>query len=54
MGDIKTYVDEMCIKFVHRSEPVSGFDAYVQRSRKWASTARSSLYQGAYERYINR
>jgi len=49
--DIKTYIDEMTIRFIKGNEPLSNFNAFRNKLRDMGIDKLTALYQGMYERY---
>ena len=54
MGDIKTYVEEMRLKFVLGLEPLDEFDAFVSQVESMGIDEAIALKQAALNRYYNR
>ena len=54
MNDINTYIDEMSVRFLVGSEPISNFDNFVQTIYSMGIERAIDIYQGAYERYQSR
>lgn len=54
MTDINTYRDEMTLKFINGQEPLSGFDAFVQKVKSMNIDRATELKQAAIDRYNNR
>lgn len=54
MGDIQTYTDEMLVKFILGTEPISGFDAYMAKIKTLKIDRAVELYQAAYTRFLSR
>lgn len=52
--DIDTYVDEMLDKFTTGREPMENFDNFVETVNKMGIEELTGLYQGAYDRYMQR
>lgn len=53
-NDIKTYVDEMFIKFVNGDEPIENFDKYVAQLKTFGLDKVIKMKQSALERYNSR
>jgi putative aldouronate transport system substrate-binding protein len=51
MADIKTYVDEMTVKFIVGQEPLSRYDQFVQNIRNMNIDRAVEIYQTALDRY---
>jgi putative aldouronate transport system substrate-binding protein len=51
---IKTYSDEMAVKFITGQEPLSGFDAFVARMNQMGLPELIRINQTAYSRYLKR
>lgn len=51
MNDIKTYVNEMTVKFIIGTEPLSGYEEYVSNIRKMGIDDALEIYQNALDRY---
>ncbi len=49
--DIRTYADEMQIKFIMGVEPISKFDEYVAQINKLGLEKTLAIWQAALERY---
>jgi putative aldouronate transport system substrate-binding protein len=54
MSDIKTYVDEMTVKFIIGQEPLSRYDGFVQTVKNMGIDRAVEIYQTAVDRYIAR
>jgi putative aldouronate transport system substrate-binding protein len=54
MNDIKTYVDEMTVKFIIGQEPLSRYDAFVQTIKNMGVDQGVAIYQAAVDRYRSR
>lgn len=54
LSQIKTYVDEMFIRFVNGTEPLDNFDAYVANIEAMNLARVLEVYQTAYDRYLSR
>lgn len=54
MNDVKTYVDEMQIKFIVGAEPLSKFDDYKAELKKIGIERAIELKQAAFDRYESR
>jgi putative aldouronate transport system substrate-binding protein len=54
MADIRTYVDEMTLKFIVGQEPLSNYPQFVQRIRNMNIDQALSYYQAAVDRYNSR
>ncbi|RXZ80301.1 extracellular solute-binding protein [Paenibacillaceae bacterium] len=51
MAEVKTYVDEMFLKFVLGAEPISGFDKFAAQLKKMNIERAIQINQEALERY---
>jgi putative aldouronate transport system substrate-binding protein len=51
MSDIKTYVDEMTVKFIIGTEPLSRYNDFVQTIQKMNIDGAVAIYQAAVDRY---
>jgi putative aldouronate transport system substrate-binding protein len=51
MSDIRTYVDEMTVKFIIGTEPLTQYDAFVQTVKNMGIDRAVELYQTAVDRY---
>jgi putative aldouronate transport system substrate-binding protein len=51
MSDIKTYVDEMTVKFIVGQEPLSRYDNFVQTVKNMGVDRAVEIYQTAVDRY---
>lgn len=51
---VKTYIDEMTIKFISGREPIENFDKYLQQIADFGFEKSVSYRQDAYKRYQNR
>lgn len=54
MGEIETYVGEMCNQFITGKKPISEFDDFVAEIKKMGIDDALAIKQAAYERYLNR
>lgn len=54
MNDIKTYVNEMTLKFIMGQEPLSNFDAYAEQVKKMGIDQAIQIEQAALDRYSSR
>ncbi|GGF80825.1 sugar ABC transporter permease [Paenibacillus albidus] len=54
MNEVTTYENEMLLKFIMGTEPISNFDNYVQQMKKLGIEKAISMQQAALERYNNR
>ena len=54
LGDINTYVGEMCVKFIIGQESLDNFDAYVEKLYEMGLQDAIDANQAAYERYLAR
>jgi putative aldouronate transport system substrate-binding protein len=54
MTDIRTYADEMQIKFVMGTEPITKFDEYVAQINRLGLDKTLAIWQAALERYNKR
>lgn len=54
MNDVKTYVDEMKIKFIVGAEPISKFEDYRAELKKMGIERAIELQQAAFDRYESR
>ena len=54
MSDIKTYVDEMIVKFIKGEEPLSNWDSYLNTIYGMGLAEVEANYQAAYDRYLQR
>jgi len=54
MTDIRTYADEMQVKFVMGTEPISKFDDYVAQINKLGLDKTLAIWQASLERYNKR
>lgn len=56
IGDITTYVDEMTLKYITGSEPLTeeSFDVYQQTLDNFGMQECIDVYQAAYDRYLQR
>lgn len=52
--EIKSYVDEMTVKFIMGLEPLENYDAFVTQLNSLGVQDVINAYQAAYDRYINR
>ena len=52
MTDIKTYTDEMYIKFISGVEPIKNFEAYVAELKKLGIEDVLKMQQEAYNKYL--
>ncbi len=53
-NEIKTYVDEMTLKFILGTESLDGFDQYIANLQKMNVERIIEIYQGAYDRFMSR
>lgn len=51
MNDVSTYEDEMMLKFIMGSEPISNFDKYVEQMKKLGIEKVIKMNQDALDRY---
>ena len=54
IADVKTYTDEMILKFITGKEPISNFDSFVQQVKSLKIDESLAIRQAAYERYMAR
>ncbi len=54
MANVKTYVDEMIIKFITGEASIDKFDEYLEQVDKFGLQESKKFRQAAYERYQNR
>jgi putative aldouronate transport system substrate-binding protein len=54
MNEVTTYENEMLLKFIMGSEPISNFEKYVEQMKKLGIEKAISMQQAALERYNNR
>ena len=54
MAAVKTYVDEMTIKFISGREPIENFDKYLEQLKNLGLDEAIAHRQAAYERYKSR
>ncbi|WP_186445610.1 extracellular solute-binding protein [Paenibacillus cremeus] len=54
MTEVNTYSDEMVLKFILGSEPLSNFDQYVSQLKKLGIDEAVKITQTAYERYLSK
>lgn len=54
MTEVKTYADEMFLKFIFGNEPLSNFDAYLARLKQMKIDEAVGIQQTALERYTKR
>ncbi len=52
--EITTYVDEMILKFIQGTEPLSNYDTFLSTLQKLKLDRYLELQQAAYERYMSR
>ena len=52
--EIKSYVDEMTVKFIMGLEPMENFDAFIAQLNELGVQDVVAAYQAAYDRYISR
>ena len=52
--EISTYVDEMVLKFVQGTEPLSNYDVFLENLQKLNLNRYLELQQAAYDRYLQR
>lgn len=53
-NEIKTYVDEMTLKFILGTESLDSFDQYIANLQKMNVERIIEIYQGAYDRFMSR
>ena len=51
---VNSYKDEMLVKFITGSEPISGYDNFVKGLKERGIEEYLELMQKAYDRYIER
>ncbi|GBG11229.1 ABC transporter substrate-binding protein [Paenibacillus agaridevorans] len=54
MNEVTTYENEMMLKFIMGTEPISNFDKYIEQLKKLGVEQAISMQQAALERYNNR
>lgn len=54
MTEVRTYVEEMFMKFVMGLEPLSGYDAYVEKVKGMGIEEARQIYQAVLDRYNSR
>jgi putative aldouronate transport system substrate-binding protein len=54
MGDINTYQEEMFHKFIMGQEPLSNYDAYVERIKSMDIDTAVQIYQNMLDRYLSK
>lgn len=54
MANVRTYVDEMTIKFIDGREPIENFDKYLEQLKVFGLDESIAFRQEAYNRYLNR
>lgn len=54
MTNIKTYSDEMILKFIIGTEPLENFDKYMEQLNKYGMQEAIALTQAAYDRYVQK
>jgi putative aldouronate transport system substrate-binding protein len=54
MNEVKTYVDQMTLKFITGQEPLSNFDSFVSQVKKMNIDEAIAIQQAALDRYISR
>jgi putative aldouronate transport system substrate-binding protein len=54
MTDITTYANEMMVRFILGTEPLSGFDNYINTVRRMGIDRAIAIYDTAVTRYNNR
>jgi putative aldouronate transport system substrate-binding protein len=54
MAGVKTYVDEMTVKFINGKESFEKYDEYLAQLEQFGIEKSIALRQEAYERYLNR
>jgi putative aldouronate transport system substrate-binding protein len=54
MNEVNTFVEEMTMKFIMGSEPISNYDAFVNQTKKMGIDRALEIYQTAYNRYLKR
>jgi putative aldouronate transport system substrate-binding protein len=52
MNDINAYAQEMKLKFVVGAEPLSNFDAYIQKLNSFKFQRAKAIQQAAYDRLM--
>ena len=52
--EIKSYVDEMTVKFIMGLEPLENYDAFVEQLNTLGVQDIIKAYQDAYDRYMSR
>ena len=52
--EIKSYVDEMTVKFIMGLEPLDNYSAFVDQLNTLGVQDIIKAYQGAYDRYMSR
>lgn len=53
IADVSPYVAEMMLKFIIGAEPLSNFDAYVEKLKEMNFPRAKEIYQAAYDRFMN-
>lgn len=53
-NEIKTYVDEMTLKFILGTESLDNFDKYIETLKNMQVERMIEIYQGAYDRFMAR
>ncbi len=54
INELNTYVEEMTLKFIMGTEPISNYDAFVAQTKKLGIDRALEIYQTAYVRYMSR
>ena len=54
MANVKTYVDEMILKFITGAESIENFDKYVEQVNKFGLEESVKFRQNAYDRFAER
>lgn len=52
MTQVKTYADEMLLRFITGAEPLENFEQYVQNINTYGLTDAIAIYQAALDRYM--
>ena len=52
VAQVKTYADEMLLRFITGAEPIENFDKYVEEINDYGLTDALAIYQAAFDRYM--